>query len=97
MAYCLRDAGAGTALYLGFNGHDYPVTAFPPAPPPGKAWRRLVDTAQIPPEDVGLDAGPLLTAAHGGSYTVLRKAAVVFEAVDAAGAPGGGGAYGRAF
>jgi hypothetical protein len=85
VAYSLRDTRSGAALYLGFNCHDYPVTASLPLPPPGKAWHRLADTAQLPPDDVSLDGGPVLTAVGGTSYTVLRKGAVVFDTVPAAG------------
>jgi hypothetical protein len=86
VAYSVRDARSGACLYLGFNCHDYPITVWLPPPPPGRAWRRLVDTAQIPPEDVALEGGPVLSDVGGTDYTVLRKGAVVFDAVAA---PGG--------
>jgi glycogen operon protein len=50
-------------LYIAFNAWEKPLTFVVPGSPNGRAWRRVVDTSQPPPEDfIEEGTGPVVAA-----------------------------------
>jgi glycogen operon protein len=66
-------------LYVIANMSDDAVEAHLPPPPVGRAWHRIVDTAQRPPEDISSAADSVPIDAH--SYHAAGNAVVVLEAL----------------
>jgi glycogen operon protein len=63
-------------FYVAINGGQEPAPFVVPPAPSGRPWRRVVDTAQAPPDDiVGENEGPV--AAVGATYTVPSMALAV--------------------
>ncbi|KAJ9514282.1 hypothetical protein QJQ45_012210 [Haematococcus lacustris] len=58
IAFTLRDSGE-RALYVAFNPYPHHVSVALPGPAAAGAWRLVVDTSRLPPEDIDLE-GPLL-------------------------------------
>jgi glycogen operon protein len=62
-------------FYIAFNAWKDPVRFVVPPSPQGRRWRRAVDTALAPPQDiVGLDQGPIISEGSGyvlGGYALL--------------------------
>lgn len=52
LAFTLHNSTVvGEDLYAAFNAHSFQVTVNLPSPPPGRVWRRLVDTNLPSPRD----------------------------------------------
>ena len=51
VAYTLKDKEKGQDLYIAFNPDFNAAHVTLPPPPEGKKWHRIVDTAQLPPND----------------------------------------------
>eukprot|EP00878_Enallax_costatus_P025353 GHUV01027123.1.p1 GENE.GHUV01027123.1~~GHUV01027123.1.p1 ORF type:complete len:648 (+),score=120.67 GHUV01027123.1:549-2492(+) len=64
------------AVYVGFNPNPEPCAAALPVLGPNTQWKRVVDTARLPPQDVVLDSGELLDT----EYIVAPGAAIMLEA-----------------
>ncbi len=72
----LLPVGGDDDIYVIANAHWEPHVFELPRLPPGKSWRRFVDTRVEPPEDAAEpDAEPVLPAQ--GSYAADPRSTVV--------------------
>lgn len=71
------------AVYVGFNPNPEPCSASLPPPGLHMQWKRIVDTARMPPQDVAVEHGEMLHS----EYVVAPGAAIMLEAVPRPAAP----------
>src|SRR3954469_9701349 len=79
LAFTMQSARARFLLHVAFNAYHQPLSfALPPVPGESgaQAWRRCLDTALPPPDDITtFAAAPLV---HGTTYVVQDRAIAVF-------------------
>ncbi|NJM97583.1 MAG: glycogen debranching protein GlgX [Phormidesmis sp. RL_2_1] len=79
LAFTLRYQQYGELLHIILNAYWQPLTFDLPSLPRGQSWRRIVDTALSPPQDICLpDVAPCLMQPF---YAVEARSAVVLMAL----------------
>jgi isoamylase len=80
IAFTLHDEEQGEDLYAAFNAQNDRVAVTIPPAREGFAWRRVVDTAAIPPRDF-LTARLVSKSFAPASYTALPYSAILLQAL----------------